>query len=76
MAWTARLSKNGKRRFRDKVTPRVTVEDQVVKVAVPEGSHFKGHEAFLLQDLVTAITNHSRGVFGGAATPAASLCLP
>ena len=68
-------SKNGKRRFRGKVTPRVTVEDQVVKVAVPEGSHFKGHEAFLLQDLVTA-TNHSRGVCGGAATPAASLCLP
>ena len=40
---------NWKRRFRGKVTPRVTVEDQVVKVAVPEGSRFKGHEPFLLQ---------------------------
>ena len=42
----------GKRRFRGKVTPRVSVEDQVVKVAVPEGSRFKGHEPFLVQDLV------------------------
>ena len=42
----------GKRRFRGKVTPRVKVEDQVVKVAVPEGSRFKGHEPFLVQDLV------------------------
>ena len=42
----------GKRRFRGKVTPRVSVEDQVVKVAVPDGSRFKGHEPFLVQDLV------------------------
>ena len=42
----------GKRRFRGKVTPRVKVEDLVVKVAVPEGSRFKGHEPFLVQDLV------------------------
>jgi hypothetical protein len=42
----------GKRRFRGKVTPRVKVDDQVVKVAVPEGSRFKGHEPFLVQDLV------------------------
>ena len=40
----------GKRRFRGKVTPRVSIEDQVVKVAVPEGSRFKGHEPFLVQD--------------------------
>ncbi len=45
------LSK-GKRRFRGKVTPRVSIEDQIVKVAVPEGSRFKGHEPFLVQDLV------------------------
>src|SRR6202795_4292270 len=44
--------KKGKRRFRGKVTLRVTVEDHVVKVAVPEGSRFKGHEPFLVQDLV------------------------
>jgi hypothetical protein len=45
-------AKEGKRRFRGKVTPRVSVEDQVVKVAVPDGSRFKGHEPFLVQDLV------------------------
>ena len=42
----------GKRRFRGKVTPRVSVEDQVVKVAVPDRSRFKGHEPFLVQDLM------------------------
>jgi hypothetical protein len=47
-----RPAKKGKRRFRGKVTPRVSVEDQVVKVAVPEGSRFKGHEPFLVQELV------------------------
>jgi len=45
-------AKMQKRRFRGKVTPRVSIEDQVVKVAVPEGSRFKGHEPFLVQDLV------------------------
>jgi hypothetical protein len=47
-------AKPGKRlrRFRGKVTPRVSIEDQVVKVAAPEGSRFKGHEPFLVQDLV------------------------
>jgi hypothetical protein len=41
-----------KRRFRGKVTPRVTVEDRVVKAVVPDGSRFRGHEPFLVQDLV------------------------
>ena len=49
-------AKKGKRRFRGKVTPRVKIEDQVVKVAVPEGSRFKGHEPFLVQDLVISAT--------------------
>ena len=44
--------KKGKWRFRGKVAPRVSIEDQVVTVAVPEGSRFKGHEPFLVQDLV------------------------
>ena len=45
-------AKKGKWRFRGKVTPRVKIEDQVVKAAVPEGLRFKGHEPFLVQDLV------------------------
>jgi len=41
------------RRFRGKVAPRVIIEDLVIKAAaVPEGSCFKGHEPFLVQDLV------------------------
>jgi len=42
----------GKRRLRGKIVPRVNVEDQVVKVTVPEGARFKGYEPFLVQDLV------------------------
>jgi hypothetical protein len=49
-------AKKGKRRFRGKVTPRVKIEDKVVKAAVPEGSRFKGHEPFLVQDLVISAT--------------------
>jgi hypothetical protein len=44
--------KKEKRRFRGKVTPRVSIEEQVVKVTVPAGSCFKGYEPFLVQDLV------------------------
>jgi hypothetical protein len=44
--------KKSKPRFRGKVTPRVSIENHVVKAAVPEGSRFKGHEPFLVQDLV------------------------
>ena len=45
----------GPRRFRGKVAPRVKVEDQLVKAAVPEGSRFKGYEPFLVQDLVITV---------------------
>jgi hypothetical protein len=45
-----------KRRFRGQVKPRVSIEDQVVKVAVPEGSCLKGHEPFLAQDLVISVS--------------------
>jgi hypothetical protein len=42
-----------KRRLRGKVTPRVVIDDQVIKAAaVPAGSCFKGHEPFLVQELV------------------------
>jgi hypothetical protein len=48
-----KLIASGKRRFRGKVTPRVQVEDEVVRPAeIPPGSIFKGHEPFLVQDLV------------------------
>ena len=44
-----------KRRSRGQVTPRVDIEDQVVKAPVPPGSRFKGHEPFLVQDLVISV---------------------
>src|SRR5690242_4454296 len=46
-------AEQAKRRLRGKVTPRVIIEDQVIKAAaVPAGSRFKGHEPFLVQELV------------------------
>ena len=44
--------KPGKQRGRGKVTPRVKVEEEVIRVEIPPGSIFKGHEPFLVQDLV------------------------
>jgi hypothetical protein len=41
-----------KRRGRGKITPRVKIEEKVIGIEVPPGSVFKGHEAFLVQDLV------------------------
>jgi hypothetical protein len=46
----AKPTRKEKRRGRGQVTPRVNIEDQVVKAAVPPGSRFKGHEPFLVQD--------------------------
>jgi hypothetical protein len=48
--------KQEKRRFRGQVKPRVSIEDRVVKAVVPEGSRFKGHEPFLVQDLVISVS--------------------
>ena len=45
-----------KLRRRGKVTPRVAVEDRVVKATIPKGSVFKGHEPFLVQDLVISVS--------------------
>jgi hypothetical protein len=42
----------GKQPGRGKVTPRVKVEQEVIRVEIPPGSIFKGHEPFLVQDLV------------------------
>jgi len=44
--------KPGQQSGRGKVTPRVKVEDEVIRIEVPPGSVFKGHEPFLVQDLV------------------------
>ncbi len=48
----ANPAKDEKRLGRGKVTPRVKIEDEVIGVEVPTGSIFKGHEPFLIQDLV------------------------
>jgi hypothetical protein len=50
-----RPAKKEKRRGRGQVTPRVNIEDQVIKAEVPPGSRFKGHEPFLVQDLVISV---------------------
>jgi hypothetical protein len=52
-----------KQRCRSKVTPRVTIEDRVVKATIPEGSVFKGHEPFLVQDLVISLTAATSAIF-------------
>jgi transposase IS66 family protein len=50
-----RPAKKEKQWRRGKVTPRVSIEDQVVAAVVPAGSRFKGHEPFLIQDLVISV---------------------
>jgi len=45
-----------KRRGRGKVTPRVNVEERVLKATIPQGSVFKGHEPFLVQDLTISVS--------------------
>ena len=47
--------KQEKRRGRGKVTPRVSIDETVIEAEVPPGSRFKGHEPFLVQDLVISV---------------------
>ena len=44
-----------KRRGRGRVTPRVTIDEQIITTEVPPGSRFKGHESYLVQDLVITV---------------------
>jgi len=44
--------KGVKRRGRGKVTPRVAAETEVLRVAPPKGSQFRGYEPYQVQDLV------------------------
>jgi len=48
--------KPGKHPGRGKVTPRVKVEEEVIRIEIPPGSIFKGHEPFLVQDLTISAT--------------------
>jgi hypothetical protein len=50
-----RPGKKAKRRRRGKVTPRVSIADQVLKAEAPTGSRFKGYESYLVQDLVLSV---------------------
>ena len=44
--------KHHKRRGRGKVSPRIVPAIEVLRVSPPVGSQFKGHEPYLVQDLV------------------------
>jgi hypothetical protein len=44
--------RRNKRRRRGKSSPRVTIEEQVIKAAALAGSRFKAYENFVVQDLV------------------------
>jgi len=50
--WRLLADAKAKRRGRGKVTPRVAPETEVLRVAAPKGSQFKGYEPYQVQDLV------------------------
>jgi hypothetical protein len=51
----AKPGKQEKRPGRGKVRPRVSIEDRIIKAAVPAGSRFKGYESYQVQELVLSV---------------------
>jgi hypothetical protein len=47
--------KREKRRGRGKIRSRVVVEDRIIKTSAPFGSHFKGYETYIVQELVLSV---------------------
>src|SRR5208283_3614500 len=47
--------KRDRHRGRGKATPRVSVEEEILKAEVPPGSRLKGYEDFVMQELVLRV---------------------
>src|SRR3954462_6191462 len=60
-----RGGQRGKRRGRGKVTPRVAVETEVLRVTAPPGSQFKEYEPYQVQDLVLTAGRCAIGASAG-----------
>jgi len=51
----AKLAPKEKRLGRGKVAPRVAIGEEIITIEAPPGSRFKGHEPYLVQDLVISV---------------------